>query len=233
MLFRSVVVHGGGPQISAELTSRGIASEFKGGLRVTTPEVMAVVHDVLVGQVQRQLANLINSHGPIAYGVSGDGVLVAERKDVVVDGIPTDVGLVGDVVRVDVKALQSLVDAGTIPVISTVATGVDGALYNVNADTAAAAIAVALRASKFVVLTDVPGLYRNWPDTSDLIASIGVTDLEAMLPRLDSGMVPKMEACITAVRGGLPSATVVDGRVAHCVLLEVFTSEGVGTMVTP
>lgn len=231
--IRPVVVHGGGPQISAELKARGIASEFRGGFRVTTPEVMTVVRDVLVGQVQRQLVDLINGHGEIAHGVSGEGLLIAERRDVIVEGVPVDVGLVGDVVRVDASALLAMVDNATIPVISTVANGVDGTLYNVNADTAAAAVAVALRASKFVVLTDVPGLYRNWPDTSDLIGSIGVDELEAMLPRLESGMVPKMEACIDAVRGGLPQATVVDGRVAHCVLLEVFTKAGVGTMVVP
>lgn len=231
--LRPVVVHGGGPQITAELKSRGIASEFRGGFRVTTPEVMNVVRDVLVGQVQVQLVNLINEHGDIAHGVSGEGLLIAERRDVIVEGVPVDVGLVGDVVRVDATALLTMLDSATIPVISTVANGVDGTLYNVNADTAAAAVAVALRASKFVVLTDVPGLYRNWPDTSDLIESISVAELEAMLPRLESGMVPKMQACIEAVRGGLPQATVVDGRVAHCVLLEVFTRAGVGTMVVP
>lgn len=232
--IRPVVIHGGGPQISAELQARGITSEFRGGFRVTTPEVLAVVREVLVDQVQRDLVDRINEHGDIAVGIAGDdGVLTAQRRDVVIDGVATDIGLVGDVTAVDVTTLSRVLAQGKVPVISTVASGTDGSPFNVNADTAAAAVAVALSASKFVVLTDVPGLYRNWPDTSDLIATITVEDLAAMLPDLDSGMVPKMEACIAAVRGGLPQATVVDGRTPHCVLLEVFTATGVGTMVVP
>ena len=233
--LRPVVVHGGGPQISAELTTRGIASEFKGGYRVTTPEAIAVVRDVLVNQVQKQLVDLINEHGDLAEGVSGDqsNVLTAVRRDVLVDGVPTDIGLVGEVTAVDTSAITQLLDWGKIPVVTTVARGANGETFNINADIAASDVAVALNAHKFVVLTDVPGLYRNWPDTSDLISSISVSQLESMLPSLESGMVPKMEACIAAVRGGLPQATVVDGRVAHCVLLEVFTDNGVGTMVVP
>ena len=233
--LRPVVVHGGGPQISAELTARGITSEFKGGYRVTTPEAIAVVRDVLVNQVQKQLVDLINEHGDLAEGVSGDqsNVLTAVRRDVLVDGVPTDIGLVGEVTDVDTSAITQLLDWGKIPVVTTVARGAHGETFNINADIAASDVAVALGAHKFVVLTDVPGLYRNWPDTSDLISSITVSELESMLPSLESGMVPKMEACIAAVRGGLPQATVVDGRVAHCVLLEVFTDNGVGTMVVP
>ncbi len=233
--LRPVVVHGGGPQISAELTARGITSEFKGGFRVTTPEAIAVVRDVLVNQVQKQLVDLINEHGDLAEGVSGDqsNVLTAVRRDVLVDGVPTDIGLVGEVTDVDTSAITQLLDWGKIPVVTTVARGAHGETFNINADIAASDVAVALGAHKFVVLTDVPGLYRNWPDTSDLISSITVSELESMLPSLESGMVPKMEACIAAVRGGLPQATVVDGRVAHCVLLEVFTDNGVGTMVVP
>ena len=233
--LRPVVVHGGGPQISAELTARGITSEFKGGYRVTTPEAIAVVRDVLVNQVQKQLVDLINEHGDLAEGVSGDqsNVLTAVRRDVLVDGVPTDIGLVGEVTAVDTSAITQLLDWGKIPVVTTVARGAHGETFNINADIAASDVAVALGAHKFVVLTDVPGLYRNWPDTSDLISSITVSELESMLPSLESGMVPKMEACIAAVRGGLPQATVVDGRVAHCVLLEVFTDNGVGTMVVP
>lgn len=233
--LRPVVVHGGGPQISAELTERGIPSEFKGGYRVTTPEAMAVVRDVLVNQVQQQLVALINEHGEWAEGLSGDqsNILTAVRRDVLVDGVATDIGLVGEVTAVDTSAITQLLDWGKIPVVTTVARGAQGETFNINADIAASDIAVALQAHKFVVLTDVPGLYRNWPDTSDLISSITVDELETMLPSLESGMVPKMEACIAAVRGGLPQATVVDGRVAHCVLLEVFTDQGVGTMVVP
>ena len=237
--LRPVVVHGGGPQISAELTKRGIQSEFKGGYRVTTPEAMEVVRDVLVNQVQKQLVDLINEHsststsGDLAVGLSGDQseLLFAQRRDVLVDGVPTNIGLVGEVVKVDPSAIVQSLDWGNIPVVSTVARGDNGQLFNVNADTAASAIAIALRAEKLVVLTDVPGLYRNWPDTSDLISAICVEELESMLPSLESGMVPKMEACIQAVRGGISRATVVDGRSPHCLLLEVFTNEGVGTMV--
>ena len=233
--IRPVVVHGGGPQISAELTARGLVSEFKGGYRVTTAETMTVVRDVLVGDVQKQLVDLINQHGDFAVGVSGDenNVLTAQRRDAIVDGEPVDIGFVGDVTHVDAQPLIDILDAGSVPVISTVAVGEDGNLYNVNADTAASAIAVALSAEKLVVLTDVAGLYRNWPSTDDLISQITVAELRDMMDSLESGMLPKMEACLRAVEQGLPEATVVDGRVAHCVLLEVFTDEGVGTMVVP
>jgi acetylglutamate kinase len=233
--LRPVVVHGGGPQISAMLAKLGVDSEFTGGLRVTTPEVMDVVGMVLVGQVQRELVGLINEHGPYAVGLSGEDaqLFTAERRGAVVDGEEVDIGQVGDVVAVRPDFVEQLLDDGLIPVVSTVARGSDGTSYNVNADTAAAALAIALRAQKFVVLTDVEGLYANWPDRSSLIAAIGVDRLREMLPSLESGMVPKMEACLRAVEGGVPRATVIDGRVAHSVLLEVFTDSGVGTMVLP
>ncbi len=233
--LRPVVVHGGGPQISAALKERGITSEFKGGYRVTTPEAMVVVREVLAGQVQKSLVDLINTHGELAVGISGDesDLLTAERRDILVDGIPTDIGLVGEVTEVNPSAVSQMLEWGSIPVISTIGRGVDGQLFNVNADTAAAAVAIALKAAKLVVLTDVPGLYRNWPDTSDLIQSISVDELASMMPHLESGMVPKMEACMRAVQGGISRATVVDGRVPHCLLLEVFTDEGIGTMVVP
>ncbi|GLY33709.1 acetylglutamate kinase [Kineosporia sp. NBRC 101731] len=233
--LKPVVVHGGGPQISAMLGRLGIESEFRGGLRVTTPETMDVVRMVLTGQVSRELVGLINQHGPLAIGMSGEdgGLFLAAKRDAVVDGSPVDVGLVGDVVEVDPAAVLDLIDAGRIPVVSTVAPDDDGQVLNVNADTAAAALAIALQARKFVVLTDVEGLYANWPDRSSLLAEVSDTELEAMLPQLQSGMVPKMEACLRAVRGGVPTATVIDGRVPHSLLLEVFTSDGVGTMVVP
>ncbi|MDG4830500.1 acetylglutamate kinase [Solwaraspora sp. WMMD1047] len=233
--LKPVVVHGGGPQISAMLGRLGIASEFKGGLRVTTPEAMDVVRMVLVGQVGRELVGLINEHGPFAVGLSGEDarLFTAVRRPAYVDGAPVDIGLVGDVDAVNPSAVADIIAAGRIPVISTVAPDVDGVLHNLNSDTAAAALAVALRARKLVVLTDVPGLYADWPDTSSLISEIGTDRLAALLPRLESGMVPKMEACLRAVRGGVPAAHVVDGRVAHSTLLEVFTSEGFGTMVVP
>jgi acetylglutamate kinase len=232
--LRPVVVHGGGPQISTMLGRLGISSEFRGGLRVTTAEAADVVRMVLVGQVGRQLVNRINEHGPYAVGLSGEDarLFTAVRRPAYVNGEPVDVGQVGDVATVQASAVTDLIAAGRIPVISTVAPDADGVLYNLNADTAAAALAVALGARKLVVLTDVPGLYADWPDADSLVSRIGADELAALLPRLESGMVPKMEACLRAVRGGVPAAHVVDGRVAHSTLLEVFTSEGFGTMVT-
>lgn len=233
--LRPVVVHGGGPQISSHLDRLGIESTFTAGLRVTTPEAMQVVRMVLVGQVNRDIVGLVNRHGPFAVGMSGEDahLFTAERKHAVVDGEPVDIGQVGDIVRVDPGAVRALLDDGRIPVVSSVARGEDGQIYNVNADTAAAALAVALQAQKLIVLTDVEGLYANWPDDTDVIAQLAAGELEAMLPTLSSGMVPKMEACLTAVRGGVPQAHVLDGRVPHALLLEIFTNEGIGTMVMP
>ena len=233
--LRPVVVHGGGPQISAMLKRLGVPGEFKGGFRVTTPETMDIVRMVLVGQVGRELVNLINTHGPLAVGMSGEdaNLVTAARRDVLVDGVPTDVGLVGDVVAVNPDAVLDLVDAGRIPVVSTVAPDADGVVHNVNADTAAAALAVALDAAKLVMLTDVEGVYANWPDRGSLLSKIGADALEALLPSLEAGMVPKMEGCLRAVRGGVAAAHVIDGRVPHAVLLEIVTTEGVGTMVLP
>jgi acetylglutamate kinase len=233
--LRPVVVHGGGPQITAMLDRLGIAGEFKGGFRVTTPEAMEVVRMVLVGQVGRELVGLINRHGPMAVGMSGEdaGLFTAERRTVLVDGKPTDIGLVGDVVRVDPTAVLDLLAAGRIPVISTVAPDTEGVVHNVNADTAAAALAVGLGAAKLVVLTDVEGLYASWPDKSSLLSEISVSALAELLPHLASGMVPKMEGALRAVRGGVPAAHVIDGRVPHAVLLEIVTTQGIGTMVVP
>lgn len=233
--LKPVVVHGGGPQISAMLDRLGIESEFRGGLRVTTPEVMDVVRMVLLGQVGRELVGLINAHGPFAVGLSGEdaGLFTAVRRLAYVNGLPVDVGQVGDVESADISAVTDLLEAGRIPVLSTVAPDADGVPHNLNADTAAAALAIALRARKLVVLTDVPGLYANWPDRSSLVGEVTANELAKLLPSLESGMVPKMEACLRAVRGGVPAAHVVDGRVAHSTLLEIFTSEGFGTMVIP
>ncbi|HEY2176716.1 MAG TPA: acetylglutamate kinase [Mycobacteriales bacterium] len=233
--LRPVVVHGGGPQITAHLDRLGIASEFRAGLRVTTPEAMQVVRMVLVGQVNREVVGGVNAHGTFGVGLSGEdaGLLTAERRTAVVDGEPVDLGSVGDVVDVDPGAVHSLLDDGRIPVIATVARGRDGELFNVNADTAAAALAAALHAQKLVVLTDVEGLYADWPATDEIISDIRAKELADLLPTLSAGMVPKMEACLRAVHGGVPQAHVLDGRVPHALLLEVFTDEGVGTMVLP
>ncbi|MDQ3463653.1 MAG: acetylglutamate kinase [Actinomycetota bacterium] len=233
--IRPVVVHGGGPQITSMLSRLGITSEFRAGLRVTTPESIDVVRMVLVGQVGRELVGLINEHGPLAVGMSGEDahLLTAARRTASVDGAEIDLGLVGEVVAVNPAAVQDLIAAGRIPVISTVAPDVSGQVHNLNADTAAAAIAVALGAHKLVVLTDIEGLYADWPERSAVISQIHAADLAELLPRLETGMRPKMEACLRAVHGGVPRATVIDGRVAHSVLLEVFTDDGVGTMVVP
>jgi acetylglutamate kinase len=233
--LRPVVVHGGGPQISAMLKRLGIAGEFKGGLRVTTPETMDVVRMVLVGQVGRELVGLINAHGPLAVGMSGEdaGLFTAAKRTVTVDGATHDIGLVGDVVEVNPTGVLDLIAAGRIPVISTVAPDAGGVVHNVNADTAAAALAVALDAAKLVVLTDVEGLYADWPDRSSLLSRISAEALEELLPHLESGMVPKMEGALRAVRGGVAAAHVIDGRTPHAVLLEIVTTEGIGTMVVP
>jgi len=240
--LRPVVVHGGGPQISRELEKAGLESTFAAGLRVTTPEAMEVVRMVLTGQVQREIVGLINEHGSFAVGISGEdgNTLLAAQRLAEVDGVRVDIGRVGDVTVVDPTLIIALLDNGRIPVVSSVARAEDGGVYNVNADTAAAALAVGLDAEKLVVLTDVEGLYADWPpaggarssNTADeVISQLSADELEKLLPALSSGMAPKMEACLRAVRGGVSAAHVLDGRVQHSLLLEVFTDEGIGTMV--
>ncbi|SHG78474.1 N-acetylglutamate kinase [Jatrophihabitans endophyticus] len=233
--LKPVIVHGGGPQITAHLARLGIESEFRGGLRVTTPEMVRIVRMVLTGDVNADIVNLLNDHGSFAIGLSGEdaSLLTAERRHAVVDGVEVDIGQVGDVVAVDASAVHALIDAGRIPVIATVARGADGLTYNVNADTAAAAVAVGLDAEKLIVLTDVEGLYADWPASTEVVSEIDTEALAELLPGLASGMVPKMEACLRAVEGGVPRAHVLDGRVEHALLLEIFTSSGVGTMVVP
>jgi acetylglutamate kinase len=235
--LRPVVVHGGGPQINTMLDRLGIASEFRGGLRVTTPETMDVVRMVLTGQVSRELVGLINAHGPHAVGLSGAAGARprARTRTTVIDGEQVDIGLVGDVVEVNPSAVLDLLDAGRIPVVSTVAPDIDDPtqVLNVNADSAAAALAIALGARKLIVLTDVEGLYRDWPDTTSLVRRIRSSELAELLPSLDEGMRPKMEACRRAVDGGVGRAHVIDGRLPHSILVEVFTSDGIGTMVLP
>jgi len=252
--LRPVVVHGGGPQISAQLDRLGIASTFTAGLRVTTPEAMEVVRMVLTGQVNRDVVGLINRHGPFAVGMSGEdaNLFTASRRGAVVDGELVDIGQVGEIDTVDPAVLRALLADGRIPVVSSVARGAGGEIYNVNADTAAAALAVALGAAKLVVLTDVAGLYPDWPagpagsggpagnggqaaagPAPDVISMLTAAELAGLLPSLSAGMIPKMEACLRAVRGGVPQAHVLDGRLPHSVLLEIFTDSGIGTMVVP
>ena len=287
--LRPVVVHGGGPQINAQLTRLGMPTTFRAGLRVTTPETMDVVRMVLTGQVNREVVGLINQHGPFAVGMSGEDahLLTARRAQANVDGELVDIGQVGEIEAVNPGAISALIADGRIPVISSVARSESGEILNVNADTAAAALAVALGAAKLVVLTDVAGLYADWPGAqaatgqaatrpaatgpaatgqaatgpaatgqaatgqaatdaagqgddaapavlpSEVISQLSATELAAMLPGLSDGMIPKMRACLTAVHGGVPQAHVLDGRLPHAVLLEIFTDSGIGTMVVP
>ncbi|MET1017950.1 MAG: acetylglutamate kinase [Leifsonia flava] len=233
--LKPVVVHGGGPQISARLTELGIASEFRGGYRVTTPEAMTVVRDVLRGEVNQHLVDLINEHGDFAIGMSGEdaSLFTGRRRGVEVDGETVDLGLVGDVVAVEPHAVLSSIEAGLIPVISSIAPDGDepGQVLNVNADAAASALAVALKADKFLILTDVAGLYSDWPNRESLVSVITTTELRDLLPSLESGMIPKMAACLEAVDGGVVNAAIIDGRLEHSILLEVFTQQGIGTQV--
>ncbi|MEV0442806.1 acetylglutamate kinase [Streptomyces spectabilis] len=237
--LRPVVVHGGGPQISAQLDKQGLVSEFKAGLRVTTPEAMDVVRMVLAGQVQRELVGLLNEHGPLAVGLTGEDAhtITATRHRPLIDGEPVDIGRVGEVTDIDTGAIRALLTDGRIPVVSSIARSQDegdtGHVYNVNADTAAAALAAALGAETLMVLTDVEGLYEDWPRSDDVISRLTATELEKLLPELSSGMVPKMRGCLHAVRNGVQTARVIDGRVQHSILLEIFTDEGIGTMVVP
>lgn len=233
--IKPVVVHGGGPQITKMLERLGIQSEFRGGYRVTSPEAMEVVRMVLTGQVSRDLVGHMNEHGPLAASISGEdaGLFVGERRGVEIDGEMVDLGLVGDVVAVDPEAVHALIDAGRIPVVSSIAPDKDtpGQSLNVNADAAAASLAVALGAAKLVILTDVAGLYSDWPIKDSLVSEIGADELRALLPSLESGMIPKMAACLEAVDGGVPKAAIIDGRNPHSILLEIFTQTGSGTEV--
>ena len=245
--LRPVVVHGGGPQITAQLDRHGLVSEFRAGLRVTTPEAMDVVRMVLAGRVQRDLVGLLNRHGPFAVGLTGEDAhtITAVKHYPRIGGEPVDIGRVGEITAVDTGAIEALLADGRIPVVSSVARAGDSPdapdtpdapgshVYNVNADTAAAALAAALGAETLMVLTDVEGLYEEWPHTDEVISRLTATELEKLLPELSSGMMPKMEGCLHAVRNGVRTARVIDGRVQHSILLEIFTDEGIGTMIVP
>lgn len=233
--IRPVIVHGGGPQITAMLASLGIPSDFRAGYRYTSPEAMSVVRQVLTEHISGELVTLIGEHGVTATGIPGDHGLFDGRRLTHVNGDEMDLGLVGEVVSVDPSSVLAALDAGSIPVVSTIATDSDepAQSLNVNADSAAAALAIALGAHKMMILTDVPGLYADWPDTTTLVSSISANELRAMLPTLSSGMIPKATACVDAVDGGVPKAAIIDGREPHSILLEVFTPEGVGTEVVP
>lgn len=230
---KPVVVHGGGPQITQALDRAGVSSEFRGGYRVTSTEAIPIVASVLVDDISADVVNRINRYGDIARAVGSDGGLfVAKKTSTVVDGEPVDLGHVGEVVSVDPTAIHSLLSDDKIPVVSSYVPGVSGDVgLNVNADQAASALAVAVGAEKLVLLTDVPGLYANWPDTTDVISTITAGQLRDMLPGLSSGMIPKMASCLEAVDGGVTKAAIIDGRLGHSVLLEIFTPSGIGTEV--
>ncbi|MET4922668.1 acetylglutamate kinase [Streptomyces sp. PSRA5] len=233
--LRPVVVHGGGPQISAMLDRLGLETRFEAGLRVTTPETMEVVRMVLSGRVQRELVGHINAHGPFAVGMTGEDAhtMTAVRRPAWVDSRPVDIGLVGDIVDVNPGMVRTLLEQGHIPVVSPVARGEDGQVYNVNADLAASALAVALNAARLVILTDVEGLYANWPHSTEVIEHVTADALDGLLPGLASGMLPKMEGCLRAVRGGVRKAHVLDGRVPHAALRAVLDEISPGTTVVP
>ena len=225
--IQAVVVHGGGPQISAGLADAGIESSFVDGLRVTSPEAISVIRDVLKTQIGEPLAQMIVDADGKAEVFNGEteGLFTATQTR-------TDLGLVGVVSAVNTEPILRALQAGVIPVIATVAPDSSGQLLNVNADLAASSLAVALQAEKLIVLTDVPGLYSNWPSLDSLISEISVSELEELLPSFESGMIPKMQACLEAVRGGVPKAHIIDGRIQHSLLLEIFTTAGIGTLVT-
>ena len=233
--IKPVVVHGGGPQITARLAELGIETEFRSGLRVTSPEVMNVVRDVLRNQISAQLAKLVEDAGAKTLVLSGEDSNLFRADQTTKDqaGNPLDVGLVGEVTQVNPRIVLEALAAGVVPIVSTVAPGSDGSLLNVNADLAAASLAVALGAEKLLLLTDVAGLYSNWPNKDSLISEIRVAELNELLPQLETGMIPKMQACLNALAGGVPRAHIIDGRAPHSILLEIFTSSGVGTLVLP
>jgi acetylglutamate kinase len=232
--IKPVVVHGGGPQITARLAELGIQSEFRHGYRYTDEQTIGVVKDVLRNQVSKHLAELIQDSGAQTVVLSGedDNLFRAEKVTASTPEGEVDLGLVGEVRTVNPRSVLQAIDAGKIPVISTVAPTVLGELLNVNADLAAASLAVALGAEKLMVLTDVPGLYANWPNLDSLVSEISVAELRLLIPSLESGMIPKMQACLEAVEGGVPKAHIIDGRQPHSILLEIFTESGVGTQVT-
>ena len=232
--IKPVVVHGGGPQITARLAEIGIESEFRAGMRYTDEKTMMVVRDVLRNQISKNLATLIEESGAQTVVLSGedDSLFRATKVKGQTSEGEVDLGLVGEVKTVNPRAVLQALDQGKVPVISSVAPSNSGQLLNVNADLAASALAIALGADKLMVLTDVPGLYANWPELDSLLSEISVEELTELMPKLESGMIPKMQACLRAVQGGVPKAHIIDGRQPHSILLEIFTKAGVGTQVT-
>lgn len=227
--IKIVIVHGGGPQISKAMGQRGIEPQWVEGLRITDAETIRVVQSTLVGEINPDIVRLVNNHGAVATGVSGldANLFLAEPLD-------ERLGFVGKVTAVNPDLIFGLQERGYVPVVAPIARGQDGRTYNLNADTASAAIAVALGASKLVYLTDVEGLYRDLGDENSLVSAITTRDLQELLDSgsVSAGMLPKLRSCVEAVEAGVEQAHILDGRVQHAVLLEVFTKEGVGTMIT-
>jgi len=225
--LRPVVVHGGGPQINALLERLGKVPQFHEGLRVTDAETMEVVGMVLIGQVNPRIVSAINVHGGRAAGVSGQDMelLLVRQRD-------PQLGFVGDIVSVQPKVITDMLDDGVVPVVATVGTDGTGQMYNINADTAASALAVALRATKILFLTDIAGVLRDPSDAESLISTLTATQVAALVADgvITGGMVPKVESCLHAVIGGVAAAHILDGRLAHVTLLELLTDTGVGTM---
>lgn len=223
-----VVVHGGGPEITSFMDRLGLEVEFYDGLRVTTPEAMDIVKMVLVGKVNKELVSAINAHGRYAVGLSGEdgNMVIATARD-------ERLGRVGEVVAVDTTVLENMIEDGFIPVVATVAAGDDGGSFNVNADLVAGKLAAALGADKCLFLTDVDGLYRDFSDKSSLISALTPEQAEEMIvsDELEGGMVPKVAACVHALKGGVRRAHILNGTVPHALLLEVYTDEGIGTMI--
>jgi acetylglutamate kinase len=227
--IRPVVVHGGGPQINEMLSRLNIESKFVNGLRVTDEATMQVVQMVLNGNVNPQIVSAINVHGNVAVGLSGE-----DGRTLQVTARDAALGFVGDIEKVRTHVIDGLLADGLVPVLSTVGVDIDGQPYNINADTAAGAIAEALGAEKIVYLTDIAGLRKDIDDAASLIQRITVDELSALIAdgTISGGMIPKVESCMQAVRGGVKSAHILDGRIAHVLLLELFTDQGVGTMIT-
>ena len=227
--MRPVVVHGGGPQINDLMTKLGKVAEFRKGLRVTDAETVDIVRMVLIGQVNPQLVSAINVHGPLAVGVSGEdaGLIRASARD-------PELGFVGDVEAINPTILRGLLAEGFIPVVATIGTDETGQAYNINADTVAGAIAEALGAEKLVYLTDIEGLRRVVDDPTSIIRQTTTDELDALMAdgTIAGGMIPKVESCVHAVRGGVRRAHILDGRIPHVLLLEIFTPHGVGTMIS-
>jgi len=230
-----VIVHGGGPQISRALEQRGIANEFRGGYRVTSTEAIPIVREVLREEISADVVERIGRYGIESRALNGfdEGLFRAVRRRADVDGQSVDLGHVGDVSDVDPSVITAAIEQSVIPVVSSIAPEdvTDSPGLNVNADQAASQLAIALGASKLVLLTDVPGLYAHWPDTSEVVSTITTDALSELLPQLEAGMIPKMSACLEAVRGGVEKAAIIDGRLGHSVLLEIFTPTGIGTEV--